>query len=298
MSDFVRFLIAGVSLGSIYALISLGFVVIYRATGVVNFSQGGLVVLGAFVTHQLAVVNAIPFALAVPLAMAIVAGVGLLLERVVFRPMVGQPVFAMILLTLGLVFILEQICAAFWGYDVVLLGDPWGVSTTEIFGTMVNVSDLWTIGSTAAALLGFFALFRYTTLGIAMRAGAADPEAALAHGISPQAIHGISWAIAGAVATVAGVFLAAGPKGVDIGLSLVAFRAFPAMILGGLESAEGAVIGGVLIGLVEVLSAAYLVPALPMLGANFHVVMPYLVMVAILVVRPHGLFGSPEVRRA
>jgi branched-chain amino acid transport system permease protein len=298
MSDFVRFLIAGVSLGSIYALISLGFVVIYRATGVVNFSQGGLVVLGAFVTHQLAVVNAIPFAFAVPLAMAIVAGVGLLLERVVFRPMVGQPVFAMILLTLGVVFILEQVCATFWGYDVVLLGDPWGVTTTEIFGTIVNVSDLWTIGSTATALLAFFALFRYTTLGIAMRAGAADPEAALAHGISPQAIHGISWAIAGAVATVAGVFLAAGPKGVDIGLGLVAFRAFPAMILGGLESAEGAVIGGVLIGLIEVLSAAYLVPALPMLGANFHVVMPYIVMVAILVVRPHGLFGSPEVRRA
>jgi branched-chain amino acid transport system permease protein len=298
MTDLVRFLIAGVSLGSIYALISLGFVVIYRATGVVNFSQGGLVVLGAFVTHQLAVVNAIPFVFAVPLAMAVVAGVGLLLERVVFRPMVGQPVFAMILLTLGVVFILEQVCAAFWGYDVVLLGDPWGVATTEIFGTTVNVSDLWTIGSTATALVAFFALFRYTTLGIAMRAGAADPEAALAHGISPQAIHGISWAIAGAVATVAGVFLAAGPKGVDIGLGLVAFRAFPAMILGGLESAEGAVIGGLLIGLIEVLSAAYLVPALPMLGANFHVVMPYIVMVAILVVRPHGLFGSPEVRRA
>lgn len=298
MNDFGRFLIAGISLGSIYSLICLGFVVIYRATGVVNFAQGGLVVLGAFVTHQLAVVNALPFAVAVPLAMLIVAGVGLLLERIVFRPMVGQPVFAMILLTLGVVFVLEQVCAFFWGYDVVLVGDPWGVATVDLFGTMVNVSDLWTIGATGLALAAFFALFRFTTLGIAMRAGAADPEAALAQGISPQAIHGLSWAIAGAVATVAGVFLAAGPKGVDLGLGLVAFRAFPAMILGGLDSAEGAVAGGLLIGLVEVLTAAYVVPAMPALGANFHVVMPYVVMIAILVVRPHGLFGTVEVRRA
>lgn len=298
MSDLVQFLLAGLALGSVYALICLGFVVIYRATGVINFAQGGLVVLGAFLTHEFAVRQGLPFSLAVVLAVAAVAGIGMALERVVFRPMVGQPTFAMILITLGVLFVLEQASAARWGYDVLLIGDPWGVQTVQVGGATVKVADLWTLGAAGAALAALFALFRFSTLGIAMRAGAADPEAALAHGISPQAIHGLSWAIAGAVATLAGVFLSAGPKGVDLSLSLVAFRAFPAMILGGLDSPEGAVTGGVLIGLIEVLTAAYLVTAVPGVGANFHVVMPYLVMVVILIVRPYGLFGREEVRRA
>lgn len=298
MTDLPQFIVAGLSLGSIYALICLGFVVIYRASGVVNFSQGGLVVLGAFVTHQLVVRNGFPFAVGALLAMALVAGFGMLLERVVFRPMVGQPVFAITLITLGVLFVVEQLCAVLWGHDVLLIGDPWGVRTTIIANVQVKVADLWTIGAAGGALAGFFALFRFTSFGIAMRAGASDPEAALAHGISPRAIHGLSWAIAGAVATVAGILLAAGPKGVDLSLGIVAFRAFPAMILGGLDSAEGAVAGGLLIGFVEVLTAAYLVPAFPALGDNFHVVMPYLVMIGILVVRPYGLFGRVEVRRA
>lgn len=298
MTDLLPFVVAGLSLGSIYALICLGFVVIYRASGVVNFSQGGLVVLGAFVTHQLVVRNGFPFAVGALLAMALVAGFGMLLERVVFRPMVGQPVFAITLITLGVLFVVEQLCAVLWGHDVLLIGDPWGVRTTIIANVQVKVADLWTIGAAGGALAGFFALFRFTSFGIAMRAGASDPEAALAHGISPRAIHGLSWAIAGAVATVAGILLAAGPKGVDLSLGIVAFRAFPAMILGGLDSAEGAVAGGLLIGFVEVLTAAYLVPAFPALGDNFHVVMPYLVMIGILVVRPYGLFGRVEVRRA
>ena len=298
MTDLLPFVVAGLSLGSIYALICLGFVVIYRASGVVNFSQGGLVVLGAFVTHQLVVRNGFPFAVGALLAMALVAGFGMLLERVVFRPMVGQPVFAITLITLGVLFVVEQLCAVLWGHDVLMIGDPWGVRTTIIANVQVKVADLWTIGAAGGALAGFFALFRFTSFGIAMRAGASDPEAALAHGISPRAIHGLSWAIAGAVATVAGILLAAGPKGVDLSLGIVAFRAFPAMILGGLDSAEGAVAGGLLIGFVEVLTAAYLVPAFPALGDNFHVVMPYLVMIGILVVRPYGLFGRVEVRRA
>ena len=298
MSDLPQYVVAGVSLGGIYALIALGFVVIYRATGVVNFAQGGLVVLGAFLTHQTVARWGLPFAVGVVLAAALVAAVGLVIERWVLRPLVGRPPFAMILVTLGILFVLEQLCTALWGYDVLMLGDPWGVRTVSVAGTSVKVADVWTIGATGATLLAFFLLFRLTTIGIAMRAGASDPEAALAHGISPRAIHGISWAIAGAVATLAGVLVAAGPKGVDLTLGVVAFRAFPAMILGGLDSAEGAVAGGLIIGLTEVLAAAYLTPHAPWLGANVHVVMPYLVMILVLVARPYGLFGTAEVRRA
>ena len=297
MTDFLQLLVAGISLGSVYALICLGFVVIYRATGVINFAQGGLVVVGAYLTHQLVTRWSVPFAIGVPLAMLGVAAFGLLLERFVLRRMVGQPVFAIILITLGVLFVLEQVSTMVWGYDVLMIGDPWGVRTLNVGGAAIRVADVWTIAAALATLGVFFALFRRTTLGIAMRAGASDPEAALAHGISPRAIHGVAWAIAGAVATMAGVLLAAGPKGVDLTLSGVAFRAFPAMILGGLDSAEGAVVGGLIIGLTEVFTAAYLTPAAPWLGENVHVVMPYALMIAILMVRPYGLFGTAEVRR-
>ena len=297
MTDFLQLFVAGISLGSVYALICLGFVVIYRATGVINFAQGGLVVLGAYITHQLVLRWSLPFIVGVPLAMLAVAAFGLLLERLVLRRMVGQPVFAIILVTLGVLFVLEQICTVIWGYDVLLIGDPWGVRTVTVGGAAIRVADAWTIGAALTTLGAFFFLFRKTTLGIAMRAGASDPEAALAHGISPRAIHGLAWAIAGAVATIAGVLLASGPKGVDLTLSAVAFRAFPAMILGGLDSAEGAIAGGLIIGLTEVFTAAYLTPAAPWLGANFHVVMPYVLMIGILMLRPYGLFGTEEVRR-
>ncbi len=297
MTDFVQYLIAGLSLGSVYSLICLAFVVVYRATGVVNFSQGGLVVLGAYVTYQLTAWH-LPFVLAVALAALITAACGLLIERLVLRRMVGQPVFASILITLGLLYVLEQICTTLWGYDLRMLGDPWGVSTVMLRGVTIKLVDLWTIAASACALVVFFLGFRYTTIGISMRAAASDPEAALAHGVSPQMIQGIAWALAGVLAVVAGVFIGAGSRGVELAVSGVALRAFPATILGGLDSTEGAVAGGLIVGLVEVLSAAYITPNAPWLGANVHVVIPYVLMISVMLVRPYGLFGTAEVRRA
>lgn len=297
MTDFLHFLLAGLSLGAVYALVALGFVVIFRATGVINFAQGSLVVLGAFLVHQFAVRAGLPFAVAVLLAIALTAGVAALIERLVMRPLVGQPLFASILVTLGLAFVLDQVSAAIWGYDVVLIGDPWGVGTVTLAGVSIKQLDLWALGIAGLVLAGFFLLFRRSTLGVAMRAAASDPEAALAHGISPRTVHAISWALAGGLAVIAAVLTAGGAKGVDLTLGLIAFRAFPAMILGGMDSTEGAVAGGLIIGVTEVMTAGYLTPAAPWLGANIHVVMPYLLMIVILVVRPYGLFGTAEVRR-
>lgn len=298
MMDFLQYLLAGLSLGAIYALICLGFVVVYRATGVVNFSQGGLVVLGAYLTYQLAVVWKVPFVLAMAIAALLMAGVGLAIERLVLRRMVGQPVFASILITLGLLYVLEQVCTTVWGYDLLVLGDPWGVRTVVLGGVVVKVADLWTLITAGLALGAFFFMFRRSTIGVAMRAAASDPEAALASGVSPQLVQGIAWAIAGVLAVLAGVFISSGSRGVDLTVSIVALRAFPAAILGGLDSPEGAVVGGLTIGLAEVLSAAYITPNAPWLGANVHAVMPYLLMIIVLLVRPYGLFGTAEVRRA
>jgi branched-chain amino acid transport system permease protein len=236
--------------------------------------------------------------LAVLVATLVMAAVGMAIERLVLRRMVGQPVFASILITLGLYYVLEQVCTTFWGYDLVMLGDPWGVGTITLGGVVIKVADLWTLGASAVALVGFFGMFRFSLVGVAMRAAASDPEAALAHGVSPQVVQGVAWAIAGALAVMAGVFIAAGPRGVDLTVGVVALRAFPAAILGGLDSTEGAVVGGVVVGLAEVMSAAYITPNAPWLGANAHAVMPYLLMIMVLLVRPYGLFGTPEVRRA
>ena len=297
MTDFAQFLIAGVSLGAVYSLICLAFVVVYRATGVLNFSQGGLVVLAAYLTYQLATWR-VPFLLAMAMAAVVMAGCGMLIERFVLRRMVGQPVFAAILITLGLLYVLEQVCTTFWGYDLRMLGDPWGVRTVMLGGVTIKLVDVWTILATAFALIAFFLGFRFSTIGIAMRAAASDPEAALAHGVSPRAIQGIAWALAGVLAVLAGTFIGAGSRGVDLGVSAVALRAFPATILGGLDSTEGAVAGGLLVGLVEVMSAAYITPNAPWLGNNVHVVIPYVLMTGVMLVRPYGLFGTAEVRRA
>jgi len=298
MSDLLQLLVAGISLGSIYALVCLGFVVIYRATGVINFAQGGLLVLGAFLTHQFAARAGLPFVLAVLLAMFVVALVGVAVERVMLRRMVGQPVFAVIMITLGLLYVLEQVVSAIWGYDLVLLGDPWGVRTIALGPVTIEIADLWTIGMAGIVLVGFFLFFRYSRLGVAMRATASDQEAAIANGISARTIFALAWALSGAVAALAGTLLATGPRGVEITLSAVALRAFPAMILGGLDSPGGAVLGGLTIGVIEVVSAAYLTPNAPWLGENVHVIVPYLVMIAVLMVRPYGLFGTREVIRA
>jgi branched-chain amino acid transport system permease protein len=213
------------------------------------------------------------------------------------RPMVGQPVFAVIMITIGLLFILEQVVTTVWGYDSLNLADPWGVDTVRAGDVVMSVRDLWTLGLAAAVLAGFFAFFRLSKLGVAMRATALDPEAALAQGISARRVFAVSWAISAALAALAGVTLASGPAALSPGIGAIALVAFPAMIVGGLDSPIGAVVGGIIIGLTQALTAGYQEDLFPWAGDNFGAVMPYLVMILILLVRPYGLFGTKEVRR-
>lgn len=297
MSDFLQFLVAGVALGAVYALVSIGFVTVYKATGVLNFAHGGFVLLGAYVASTLRVALGLPFALAVLGAMAAMALLGAAAERAIVRPLVGRPVFAVTMVSLGLLIVLEQLGGAFWGYDPVVLGDPWGIDTVAAGAVTVKVADLWTIAAAGVVLAALWAFFTFSVRGVAMRATADDPEAALANGIGAGAVYGVAWALAGAIAALAGVLLASGSKGVDLTLGAIALRAFPAMILGGLDSPNGAVAGGIVIGVTEVLAAAYLTPNAPWLGANVHVVAPYAVMLLVLLVRPYGIAGTPEVRR-
>jgi branched-chain amino acid transport system permease protein len=297
VTEFLQLTFAGIALGARYALVALGFVIIYRATGVINFAQGALLALGAYLAYTFANEAALPFALAVVLALAASALVGAGVERVVLRRMVGQPAFAVIMITIGLLFILDQVVTATWGYDSLNLDDPWGIDTVNAGDVVLAERDLWTLGLAAAVLAAFFAFFRFSRLGVAMRATALDQEAALAQGISARRVFAASWAISAALAALAGVTVASGAAALSPGIGAIALVAFPAMIVGGLESPAGAVAGGLVIGLSQSLTAGYQDDLFPWLGENFAAVMPYVVMILILVVRPYGLFGEREVRR-
>jgi branched-chain amino acid transport system permease protein len=297
VNDFLQLLVAGVAVGTLYALVALGFVIIYKATGIINFAQGALALVGSYLTYNASVTWGLPFPAAVVVAMLACAALGLLIERLILSRMVGQPVFAVIMITIGLSIVIDQVIIMIWGGGTLPLDDPWGLATVRIGEITVAESDLARIVTAAVLLLVFFLFFKFSSLGVAMRATASDQEAALAQGISVRRIVGITWAVAAAIATTAGVLLASGGRGVEPSLGIIALVAFPAVILGGLDSPGGAVLGGVLIGIVEVMTAGYSDKLPEFLGANFQRVTPYVVLVLILLVRPYGLFGTKEVQR-
>ncbi|AIJ20234.1 branched-chain amino acid ABC transporter permease [Amycolatopsis methanolica] len=297
MTTFLQNCFAGLALGSTYALVALGFVVIYKSTGVINFAQGGLLALGAYLGYTFANNLAIAFGVAIPLACASAALVGAGFERIVLRRMVGQPPFAVIMITIGLLFVLEPLITAIWGFDNLQVTNPWNIQTVEAGGIVFGVRDLWTIGLTAAVVVAFFLFFRFTSLGLAMRATAFDPEAALAQGISARRVYAVSWAIASALAALAGITMAAGPGGLSPSIGFIALAAFPAMILGGLDSPAGAVLGGIVIGLAEALTRGYQDQLFSWAGDNVSIIVPYLLMIVILLIRPYGLLGTKDVRR-
>jgi branched-chain amino acid transport system permease protein len=297
VTTFLTNVFAGLALGSTYALVALGFVVIYKSTGVINFAQGGLLALGAYLGYTFSNNLAVAFGVAILLACVAAAVVGAGVERMVLRRMVGQPPFAVIMITIGLLFVLEPLITAIWGFDNLPVRNPWNIQTVQIGQLVLGVRDLWTIAITAAVVVGFFLFFRYTRMGLAMRATAFDPEAALAQGISARRVYATSWAIAAALAALAGITLAAGPGGLQPSISSIALAAFPAMILGGLDSPAGAVLGGVIIGLAEALTRGYQDQLFSWAGDNVSVIVPYVLMIVILLIRPYGLLGTKDVRR-
>jgi branched-chain amino acid transport system permease protein len=288
---------SGLAVGCKYALIALGFSVVFKATGVINFAQASLVLLGAYLTYNFTQTWDQNFYLALVLAMLCGAALGVLIEALVLRRLVGESPAAVIMVTIGLLFVLDNVATAIWGPDNHNLGDPWGIRTRELLGVTVADRDLWTIGFAAVAVTGFFLFFRYSTLGLAMRAAAFDPEAAMAQGIPARRVYRVAWAIAGIVAALAGATLAAGASQLSPATGAIALIAFPAIILGGLDSPLGAVVGGVIIGLVQQFTALLAPEYFDWVGESFERVSPYLVMIVILLIRPYGLFGTKEVRR-
>ena len=294
MTELVQCLVRGLGDGSVYALLAFGFVIIYKSMGVISFAQPSLMLAGAVLVTYL--VTAMNFYLAVLLGAAAVALLAVGVERTVLRPMIGKPVFVISIITLGVDIVIRVVVNAYIGLDVRPVGAPWGLSTSRFLGIEVQQRHLVMFVTTMVLVGILFAFFRYSRMGLAMRAVAFDQEVALAQGVSVGLVFMLSWAIAGALATIAGVFVSTG-AGVDQQLWIIALKALPVIILGGLDSLGGAVIAGLAIGVVESFVATYGADIAPWLGGEFALVTPYLVMMVVLLVRPYGLFGTREVVR-
>ena len=297
MTELAQLLVKGAALGGVYALIAVGFVVVFKATGVVNFAQGSLMLVAGYLASSAAGSWGLPFPVAVAVAAVGAVSVGLLVERLVLRPMTGRPAVAVLTATLGVAIVLDQLVTVVWGFGPRAVGDPWGARSLRVAGVVLSEVDLATLAITVAAVAGLALFFARARLGLALRAAASDLEAAVASGVSPQTVSRAAWALAALVATLAGVLLAAGTGSAVPELGEQALRAFPAVVLGGFASVGGAVAGGLVIGVVEVLTAGYAPTHAPWLGPNLHLVAPYLVMLLLLALRPAGLLGIREARR-
>lgn len=293
MTKFVQLLIFGLSLGSLYGLVALGFVVVFKSTGVLNFAHGAIVLMAGYMLY-LAGAGGFhaPFVLALVISLIAVVIVSVAIERLVLGYALRSSADTKLMITLGLYIVLVTTAEAFFGVNQVSIGVPLR-GQFVIGGVHIDHIRLAAIAGAVVCVMALAFFFNRTSLGLSMRIVATDPEVATVLGINVQAIHAAAWAIAGILGLVAVTFLGSLPGyGLQPATAYVAFRAFPAAVLGGMTSLPGAVVGGLLIGMVEVLTAGYQPELLPWLGNGFSVVSGYVVMIIILLIRPQGIFGS------
>ncbi len=287
----------GIGIGSTYALLAVGFVVIYRATEVVNFAQPALMILGAYFTSWFVVSLGLPFPVGVVAAMIVLAAIGALTERIAMRPLVGQPVFSAAMVTVGVFIVLTMVANRLIGPDILTVGHPWGLERVTIGGVRIFQVDIAKTVISLGAIAAVGLLLKQSRIGLAMRATSLDQETALAQGVNVGRMFSLAWALSAALAALAGMLIGTGAGGVEATTALVALKALPVIILGGIDSIQGAVIAGLFIGVAESLTRSYQPEYAPWLGANFDVIVPYLILIVALMVRPYGLYGTPEVQR-
>ncbi|MDT9696960.1 branched-chain amino acid ABC transporter permease [Streptomyces sp. P17] len=297
MTGFLDNVLNGLALGSVYALVALGFVIIFKASGVINFAHGSLLLLGGYLTAVLH--DDLGFAGALAVAVLVTAGVAGLMDRFLLQAGGQDPQAAHVqtIVTIGIDIVILTDLSRRIGGDLLTLGDPWGDSVSGLGPITVADSRLAAIVVSTVVIAGVFALFRYTNWGLALRASAEDMEAAALMGVRLVRMRTLAWCLAGGLAALAAVFLAAFPApGLERTTGQIALKAFPAAILGGMASPPGALAGSLLIGLTEALVAGYQTELL-VLGEGFGDVAPYAVMVLVLLVRPNGLFGAKGAAR-
>ncbi|WP_346622354.1 branched-chain amino acid ABC transporter permease [Blastococcus montanus] len=295
MTQFLSLLLNGISLGALYALIALGFVIIFKSSEVVSFTHGSLLLLGAYSIARLS--ETIGFLPAVLVGIAITAAAAFVIERLIINRLRGAAVISLAIVTIGVDIILLTELIRRIGSDILNVPHPWGGQSFRVGSIGLSQNRLIAFLIAAVLIAAFFAAFKYSSWGIAMRASAEDGETAALMGIRQGRVSALAWVVAGVLAAVAALFLVGSPTpGVSPTAYAVALRAFPAAILGGLDSTGGALVGGLLIGIAEALAAGYQ-DQLLFLGRGFSAVVPFIVMIAVLMFRPSGLFGTKELTR-
>jgi len=294
VDHFLQLLASGVVTGGIYALVAVGFVIVYKATGIINFATGELMMLGAFFAYTAMTAARAPFALALLVAVVAAGGLGALVERVVLRPLLGQRAISVIMVTIGLSSIFKGVAQMIWSGEYRSF-PPIFPRAPLVLGTVILPSrQVWPFAIALAAILLVGLGFRFTRTGTAMRATAGDQQAAFAMGIDIRRVFSLSWSLAAVTAAIAGVVVGT-IGGISPQLGAIGLRMFPVVILGGLDSIPGALVGGIAIGVLENMAGGYLDPLLE--GGGVKEVVPFVALVAILMIRPYGLFGTREVER-
>jgi len=282
--DLFQLLLTGIAQGCIYGLIALGFVLIYKATEMVNFAQGDLMMVGAFVAFTLISTIGLPYWIGLLAAMAIMALGGYLIEVVALRPIIGQPQFAVVILTISLGFVLRAAAGMIWGHNPVSFQTPFSGGVLRLGEAIISHEYLAIIVGTILLCAILYLFFRYTRLGIAMQAASQNQLAAYYMGVPVKVIFSMIWAISAAVAAVAGVLMAPVAL-VETQMGFLGIKAFAAAVIGGFGSLPGALIGGLIVGIGEQLAGGYL-------PGGFKETAAYLIMLAMLTLRPQGLFAQ------
>lgn len=289
MAQFTQLLVIGLSVGSIYAIVSVGFVLVFKATEIFNFAQGNLMVVGAYFGYTLIASLHLPKALAIPLALVCAGALGIALHFVVFRPLLGKPVLSIVMVTIGLSLVINGVLNIAYGTTGHTLPELLPSSVIQAGAVRVSTRDLLIIAVAAVCVAAFAIFFRRSSLGLQMRATAESYEAASMSGINANRIFATALAIGTMLAAVGGILLATNNL-LSTSLADVAFLAFPAIVIGGLDSIPGAVVGGLIVGVLQSMAGGYI-------SGSAQFVIVYLVLLVVLLVRPYGLFGQREIIR-
>jgi len=295
MTFFLQLVISGFALGMVYALVAIGFVLILKCSNVFNIAQGHFVMIGGYLGYTFLVTFGLPVWASLLAAIATAIIMGLLIERLALRPLVGQPILAVIMMTIALATILEGLATLIWGGEYKAYHGVLPTVTLQL-GELAIPPEM-TIGLmvSIAVVIILMLFFRYTKLGLAMRATAEDEQVVQSAGIRVTTVYALSWVIASVVGVIAGILLG-GVSGVMIEMNSVGLKALAVALLGGMDSIGGAIVAGITLGVLENVAAGYLDPLLPA-GGGLANVFPFIVIIIVLIFRPHGLFGLVEIER-
>lgn len=290
---FLQFSFNGLALGCIYALIALGFVIIFKATKVLNFAQGELMMAGAYFCLMLSQKLSLNFILAFIITLAFSAVLGLMIQFIVLKKMLGEPIFSVVMVTIGLASVLKSVIGLIWKHDIQRIPSPFPIQPIKAGSIIVSHVQIWTIALSVFFIILLLFFFKYTSMGLGMRATAEDQDTSLLMGINVNKVFTFAWVISAVVASVGGIFLGTfllmTPE-----MSFVGLKAFPAVILGGLESIGGAIIGGIAIGIIENYVGGYIDSVFKF---PIKEIAAYIVLFIVLMIRPYGLFGQKEIER-